>query len=74
MNLLKNIGVLAGILVLAVSIPTIAVTATNSEGVNVCVDWETKQVKSEHPFSQDCRENSNEQPFQLDVSSARNPF
>ena len=44
-NIKRKIGILAGILVIAVSIPTIAVTASNSEGVNVCVDWETKQVK-----------------------------
>lgn len=45
MNLRKNIGVLAGALVLGMAIPVLAVPTSPGEQVIVCVDWSTKEVK-----------------------------
>ena len=44
-NLRKNIGILAGVLVLGMSIPTLAASTATGDGITVCVDWTTKEVK-----------------------------
>jgi hypothetical protein len=43
-NSAKNIGVLAGVLVLGMAIPTLATSNSLGEQITVCVDWNTKQV------------------------------
>ena len=45
MTLHKIIGLLTGALVLGLSIPTLAVSTSSSAGVEVCVDWDTKEIK-----------------------------
>lgn len=45
MSIRNNIGVLAGVLVLGMSIPTLAASTAASDGLIVCVDWTTKEIK-----------------------------
>lgn len=45
MEFRSNIGLLAGVLVLGMAIPSLAASTQSGEVVTVCVDWSTKEIK-----------------------------